>query len=470
MRTLLPQRGWGQLSTVGVISSNRPEFSKPAETLEDLQFRFQSKPGLSLSTSNLESLVRFGTRDSYDVYSELDANMENLVVAVQNRRGSIEFITEVSIRDDIDYRGLLSEEVLEAMRLGSALSVMSVFVGAKFLFETRKSMLLKEPVAGKKSSDTLQNAKRIPCPDYNKAPSNCGRLADGTYRMSHDLVCSMFIPKDGKYPVEIRGPFCNRNVTIELFDCCVKHDIALWCAENDPQAMLADQAVVACVSSGIYTQTISKAPGFFCVLYALTAGAIAALTQQVLGMIGALFAWYCHGRILIGYKGRNRDSCLCGGTAPTRLCSGDRCEDVCKRKIPNDRRGTTYGREQDCSQCSVECHYDADTGVASGWKHINKTPTKPCCISTEEDRLTRDRNLRKDCPDRCSFCEWQCIEDRNKDGTRWRRWYHFHEFKAYPCCGGKKPKPDDKLCRGPEINRGTNNARVIPDTQSRLTL
>jgi hypothetical protein len=434
--------------------------------LEDLQFRFQSKPGLVLSTTNTRPVLDITTREPFAVYSEFDERKEHIVVAVKNHSGATEFITEVSVRNDFDYRGHVTDDSREAMRLGAALSIASVFVGARFLFETRKSMLLKESASSGKQGDSSQSAKRQPCIGHDKVPRDCGRLADGTYRMPHDLVCTAFIPVDGKFKVRLNGLLCRQDITVELFDCCVKHDIALWCAENDLQAMAADQAVVACVNSEIMSQMISKAQGPFCVLAALVSSVVTALISQIVAAIGALFVWYCHDRNLIGYNGRNKDSCLCGGNAPTRLCSGDRCVDVCQRRYSTSP-STAYGRVPQCSTCRLECVYDSRTGIAIGWRHANDRPI-PCCVGTTQDCLTKNRNIRKDCPDRCSVCEWQCIRDKRKDGTWDVRWYHFQEHKDLPCCGGRKPKPDDSKCSVPEFDRPySENVGGVPDSQER---
>lgn len=109
----------------------------------------------------------------------------------------------------------------------------------------------------------------------------------------------------------------------------------------------ADIKVVLCVLNGIldkYVQTLFKNMDWGCLLAfglvsiasiifgvsglvipvligAFFADLILALVGTTLAMVGALFANVAHDPCLLGLNGRNKNSCLCGGSDPTLCCS-----------------------------------------------------------------------------------------------------------------------------------------------------
>jgi len=229
---------------------------------------------------------------------------------------------------------------------------------------------------------------------------------DGTYLSGHDIQCNLplkgVVTSDGRFYMYVYCLWHVERIEINALDCCKEHDIAMFCAENDWGAVAADLAVVACFTGKIIDQSLGKLNpwcGVFMGGYAQLLVQIAA--GFILGALLSFVAFLGHDNDLIGYGGRNRDSCLCGGSVPTKACN-DPCLDLCKRA----------GKKANCGDCKWACDYDKETGIARDYKLLPPKNGKPCCPGTEDRCLPRPSlPLKQNCPDRakeCYDCKWVC--------------------------------------------------------------
>lgn len=272
-----------------------------------------------------------------------------------------------------------------------ALLLLSAFLTANIAIATRRTH-----ARGHKRGNDTQSTDTCP-----RDPNN------GNFSFGHDLVCTFpyegVVTEDGRIYFYVFCLFTVEKIEINAIDCCKKHDIKLWCSESNMGAAGADELVLECFSSAIINQTLSKlspACGWFIGGYAQVL-VIATTLYAVLAVLVAWWVNFFHSETLIGYGGRNRDSCLCGGNVPTSFCS-DRCRDAC----------AAAGKKADCGNCSWACDYDIETGKALGYKHIPPKNGMPCCPGTETWCLPKPiKPLEWVCPDRgkgCFDCKYVC--------------------------------------------------------------
>jgi len=304
-----------------------------------------------------------------------DTKQGNSVQLYFRRRGALlELMSNNSVVAEIPSDGLPI----------AALLLVSAYISANISITKRK-----------------QTSSRSKSGEETQEDNNCPRDPNGgSFSFGHDLVCTFpvegIVTADGRIYMYVFCLFSVERIEINALDCCKKHDIGLWCSESNLQAAGADELVLACFTGAIIQQTLSKlspACGFFIGGYVQ----VLALAVGLYVVLAVLVAWWVnllHGETLIGYGGRNRDSCLCGGKVPTHFCN-NRCRDAC----------AVAGKESECGNCSWACDYDIETGKARGYKLLPPKNGKPCCPGTEAWCLPKPKlPLNYVCPDRAKGC------------------------------------------------------------------
>lgn len=234
----------------------------------------------------------------------------------------------------------------------------------------------------------------------------------GLHFVTHDLECTVpdiaaymlsyvgiVIPPDGTFYVWV--PTLGRQV-VDVHECCVDHDIALWCSrrrfydEQHPTlsyAQLADVRVISCILGKVYDafargsllEDIANI-AWFMLTYSFTA---------VLVHLGSRYSAAYHDSYLLDLDGTNKNSCLCGGTEPTVLCN-DRCRDLCRER----------GKHQRCSNdCKYSCEYDAYGRLKpEHYRKLINDSMLPCCPTTIAPCASPPA-----CPvQNCNDCRWYC--------------------------------------------------------------
>lgn len=326
-----------------------------------------------------------------------------------------------------------------------------------------------------------EQTQSMPCQSVN-----------GVHRMTHDMVCSIpiplilllsvwfiRIPPDGKFSVFV--PSAGGQVPIDVFECCEKHDIELWCSTRrqsfgintiniDPNsAQAADMRVLSCVigkiaeafnDGGWFENAIND------IYFLATYTPLIALIY-----VGGLEASAKHAEDLLNLDRRNDKSCLCGGDEQTVMCDdyyGGRCRDLCKE----------FGKKQNCTyECKYACEYDdkgrlrKEGGVYQ--RPIINTTGKPCCQAAIAPCVEKGRCSEQNCTD----CKWYCQKCRVwwkdpgcKGGVKavYGREYALSPFsenccpeKSSPTGPGSEPRSVKKFCRSEEPDRDTDRVRKI---------
>lgn len=295
---------------------------------------------------------------------------------------------------------ITSSSVVAAINLGIGMNMLGTWVGMSMAHSKRA-----QRSNGKQAEEVQRDCSRLP--------------NDGHYRMSHDMLCTLspIVTLDGRMYLTFLCTF-GTTVTAEInvLECCKKHDIAMWCAASDLEVIIADQAVIACVTARFaryVNEDLTKdcfpflhdtggllgdVLEFIIGLPARVLGSIEVIVGGVLSSLGAiLFAWWQHETPLKGYGGINKDSCLCGGTVPTVLCD-DECRNLCKE----------MGKSANCRECKPLCDYR--DGKAVGWKGDD---SPDCCPGSSQrcykpPMYINKRKLNKECIDKCYDCYYEC--------------------------------------------------------------
>lgn len=142
----------------------------------------------------------------------------------------------------------------------------------------------------------------------------------------HDMRCTGIGPLNINR-IRVYAP-CYGTTWVDLKKCCRGHDIDLWCAANYLDILKADLSLSSCVFSTVAGHVANKVP-WYC--GGIFVGSIAGLIQGTIvsSMVYAAVTVISHGLItddLFGepnkfiYKGRELNSCLCGGEVKTRRC------------------------------------------------------------------------------------------------------------------------------------------------------
>ncbi len=258
----------------------------------------------------------------------------------------------------------------------------------------------------------------------------------GTLCTPHDMVCSEFT--DSGWPwtadhqhVQFWAP-CIGSFIVDVGDCCHEHDRGMWCA-NEPVGLKAvNMKVIACITGKVWDkadelvkQMKNPISRIFCRF--LVNGWQGDATFLSTVIMNETYDAYIVSLVLSGdkegftnfYFGDHSESCLCGGTKPTIMCSDTSCcRDLCKEfpKLPIT---------ENCTNCKCVCDYDK-TGKLTG-SHFNNPmglPSVPgdplddtgCCPGTGfmcngmSSTKPCGPAFTKTCPT-CSECIYECIYD-----------------------------------------------------------
>jgi len=259
--------------------------------------------------------------------------------------------------------------------------------------------------------------------------------------INHDLKCT----PPASNQVSVSFLFCD--VVVDVGDCCVQHDIDLWCGAPlpDPITMLAYLTAVnlklgACLAGKI-TDKVTHGMPLYCggIITGLLMGVIGGIILGAVYFIGTELGGLTilHSEYFPGDR-RHDDCCLCGGTKPTGHCDGWEsrgtpsmdCRDICKER----------GIKSNCTVCGWKCIYD-DQGKPIRVEAIRGTEDTPCCPGTDTDLASRclptEVDAIKDCKgEPCDSCYFMC-EYNNKGNLYWR-YYGSDQLTGKPCC---KPAP-----------------------------
>jgi hypothetical protein len=229
---------------------------------------------------------------------------------------------------------------------------------------------------------------------------------------------------------------CIDSFTIDVGSCCKEHDRAMWCSHNPDELFWVNKKVVACISTKVIAEgwrlladIIKELPFPADILLGAMCGVLMAawvvanlIIDAVMDLvyIGYNFDISALGkdRNYVNFDGRNNDSCLCGGTKPTILCSdANCCRDLCK-EFPDTH--TT----EDCMDCGCVCDYDEKGRfIGTHFRNPSGTPDDDtgCCPGTARFTASGDPNPcmgagfnpHAPCNDhnciRCSECWYECI-------------------------------------------------------------
>ncbi len=215
-------------------------------------------------------------------------------------------------------------------------------------------------------------------------------LGDEVMCTEHDMGCSGGLATpDGK--LNFWFP-CAGSFSVDVYDCCYKHDVDIYCSTSYGDALSKDYDVVNCIHAKIIEAGF-EAMSWTCIwVFGPLLLAFFTVTS-IIGYIGALI--WDYKSELVNYNGSHKDSCLCGGTKPTECCDSDKVRSICLDK--------------DCKK--------VDLCKAKG-KRINN----PQC------------NPQK----KCFNCFWKCLY--SDQGDYLGKEYVRDPAKKLPCCGSIQPK------------------------------
>lgn len=237
------------------------------------------------------------------------------------------------------------------------------------------SWMALQMTAGKLSSKGKNGIQERP-------PSRC---------MPHDLLCSSMefigINKGGKWKQWFP---CSGSFDVNVLDCCINHDIDLWCAEDVIDITWANIKVIECILNKTLRKAI-KEMWWGCKWMAIPAG----IFYGALAIIFARFylpiilSWAYANPNMVGWHGSHKNSCVCGGLLPTKCCNPDSNPKECKK----DGDYICY-----CEDCKWICYYEWRYYRELGrylYERIYYRPgfddKKKCCKNTPEP-------INKQCP------------------------------------------------------------------------
>lgn len=360
-------------------------------------FELRNYDSTTIAISNVVELVKFGVDLEYLVEKVSIVGSADVIMRVRDQSG----YTPIDLKLTNDRSGYLI--------LGFSDNKPSVPHSSLDLFGITLIGLLLARLMGQGKRFKVQSIKQNEESVQDDTDDDCDARTMGDYfRFSHNLICNLpgiaknLITSDGRLYMRVFCGFWVDKVEINVLDCCKKHDIDLWCSESNLGAAGADEKVIACVTGAIIEQGLAKMDPWCGVL----AGGYAQLLLQVSILYPTLAAlgWtaqFGHDTVLIGFGGRNRDSCLCGGDKPTVFCKGDECRDVCSE----------VGKKRNCTKCGYGCVYNDVTGKAIGYKHLKDPGGKICCPGTQAGcGGPKQKDLKVNCPDKlvCTPCEYRC--------------------------------------------------------------
>jgi hypothetical protein len=201
------------------------------------------------------------------------------------------------------------------------------------------------------SSPTLisHNRKKNPIP-MGKKPFEWEELEPMC--IPHDMGCSggNLVTLDGKFNFWFP---CAGGFSADLFDCCYRHDVGIYCSTSFWDSSAEDLDLIHCMSAKIIAAGLEKMPWgckwMFGVPFITFFSALSIIGYIVMPIIP-------YSADKVNYDGRHSSSCLCGGNRPTVCCQPDYglksiCLDsICKRVNICKAKGTRINN----SKCRFE--------------------------------------------------------------------------------------------------------------------
>jgi hypothetical protein len=205
----------------------------------------------------------------------------------------------------------------------------------------------------------------------------------------HDMGCSALSTPDGK--LNFWFP-CAGSFSSDIFDCCYRHDVGIYCATSIVDAIAEDLDLVHCISAKIIAAGIEEMSWTCRWLFA----PLLITFINSLSILGYIFMpFWLYKSELTNYDGSHSKSCLCGGNIPTVCCDSEKVRSICLDKNCNKvnlciAKGERISNPQcnpsvnkKCYNCSWKCRYD-DNGDYVGKEYVTDPTRKlPCCGSIQ---------------------------------------------------------------------------------------
>jgi hypothetical protein len=232
----------------------------------------------------------------------------------------------------------------------------------------------------------------------------------------HDDVCSFPIA-DHRY-IGVAVSMCTP-VTVDLLQCCQKHDKDLFCGMGSYAMNKADDDLFACIVDEIYKQC-TYVWGTLCDIWG---------SAQINPIVAVLYVILRSAFVFVPYSppyeggGIIMDSCVCGGKTPTRKC---KCE----------------GKTRLCFKCGGPCY-------PCSWQRVynDKGEFIDCT-------LLKDPTDDKDCCPGTDVKPEYCYPKTTPCYPCYFRWNEQGSCKPVgdptgqcPCCPGTPGKFDISRCR-----------------------
>jgi len=243
--------------------------------------------------------------------------------------------------------------------------------------------------------------------------------------LDHDLECTDFMDGDVMIlPVPDRIAIGICGAVMEVRDCCIEHDIALWCTPprlpgtGMSHCLESSYKLVACMIDAAY-RAWEALPNSLCKIFDIIFSGITAITDALL--YGGVTEFICMGlgEAQAPKDGRNSKSCLCGGTTPT--IAGSPCRDMCAER----------GKFASCYPCKWKCEFANGKPVSKKWDS-DPTGRQACCPgSTRQCIGDCNPNDLSKCPN-CFNCYSEC----KRDPATGRREKVVIRGDGVPCCKG----------------------------------
>lgn len=256
--------------------------------------------------------------------------------------------------------------------------------------------------------------------------------------VNHDLECSFL---GGQTYTHIKVEFLWCTFYVEIVDCCLQHDVDMWCGVNvnsieyipwngtivSEIAKVTSARLLGCIFAKALKGITLDMP-WYC--GGAITGAILGIIAATLFSLGFYTVTYFIALGMAGGErfpldGRHDDSCLCGGNRHTIHC-GDNCRNLCLEA----------GKPQDCYMCYWDCRYEKGQKIGQGkllGTHFFTDPDgkKLCCPETDTKSKCqkKEEDVMKTCSN-CYPCEWECII---ANGRQKRVFRQENEFNL-PCC------------------------------------
>lgn len=271
------------------------------------------------------------------------------------------------------------------------------------------------------------------CPaSSSETPPGRGGCSSTECCIPHDLVCTLpavpfWLPGLGTGGIESGTgghlawfrDSCGNTITIDITNCCFHHDIDMWCSENDWQLSGANATAALCVATSLGIAIANESSkNVFDELCIVAMQIIAPLywpltfSEVFLSLESILF--WPDSRDLVGYRGMNSASCLCGGNLPTYQCGGveqkpnapaSRCNDLCV--------GAGLTANEKCFPCSWQCQRDSAGNHIGTYLQTDQSGQRlPCCpgsaCTTDFDGTPCKSFADADAKCNCSECGYCC--------------------------------------------------------------